>query len=50
VTTEVVSKRESKSRPDAGLVTFHHRMFNQRNQLVAECQRQAFMRKRPKEA
>ncbi len=50
VSTEVVSKRESKSRPDAGLVVFHHRMFNQRNQLVAECQRQAFMRKQPKGA
>ena len=47
VTTKVVSKRESKSRPDAGLVVFHHRMFNQRDELVAECQRQAFMRKRP---
>ena len=45
-----VAKRESKSRADAGLVEFHHRMFNQRNELVAECRRQAFMRKRPKEA
>ncbi len=50
VTTEVVSKRESKSRPDAGLVEFHHRAFNQREDLVAECRRQAFMLKRPKEA
>jgi acyl dehydratase len=50
VATEVVTKRESKSRPDAGLVTFHHRMFNQRGELVAECQRQAFMRKTPGEA
>jgi acyl dehydratase len=47
VTTEVMSKRESKSRPDAGLVEFHHRAYNQRNELVAECRRQAFMRKRP---
>ena len=47
VTTEVVSKRESKSRPDAGLVEFHHCAFNQRAELVAECRRQAFMRKRP---
>jgi acyl dehydratase len=47
VTTEVVSKRESKSRPDAGLVEFHHRAYNQRAELVAECRRQAFMRKRP---
>jgi acyl dehydratase len=50
VTTEVVSMRESRSRPTAGLVEFHHRMFNQNGELVAECVRQAFMRKRPAEA
>lgn len=47
-TTEIVSKRESKSRPDAGIVEFHHRAFNQRNELVAECLRQGLMRKKPK--
>ena len=46
VTTEVLSKRESKSRPDAGIVDFHHRTYNQDDKLVAECKRQAFMRKR----
>src|SRR5437867_2758743 len=46
-TTEIVNKRESKSRLDAGIVEFHHRAFNQDNALVAECRRQAFMRKRP---
>jgi acyl dehydratase len=46
VTTEVLSKRESKSRPNAGIVEFHHRAYNQDNKLVAECRRQAFMRKR----
>ena len=45
VTTEVRSKRESRSRPDAGLVEFHHKAFNQRDELVAECRRTAFMRK-----
>jgi acyl dehydratase len=45
--TEVVAKRESKSRPDAGIVEFRHRAFNQEGTLVAECTRQAFMRKRP---
>jgi acyl dehydratase len=45
-TTEVISKRESKSRPDAGLVEFHHKAFKQDGTLVAECHRQAFMRKR----
>ncbi len=46
--TEIVSKRESKSRPDAGIVEFLHKAFNQRDELVAECRRQAMMRKRPK--
>jgi acyl dehydratase len=45
-TTEVVAKRESKSRPDAGIVDFVHRAFNQEGKLVAECRRQAFMFKR----
>jgi len=47
VTTEVVSKRESKSRPDAGIVEFDHRAYKQDGTLVAQCLRQAFMRKRP---
>jgi acyl dehydratase len=46
-TTEVVAVRESKSRPDAGLVDFLHRAFKQDGKLVAECRRTAFMRKRP---
>jgi acyl dehydratase len=49
VKTEVVSKRESRSRPDAGIVEFHHRAYNQHGDLVAECRRQAFMRKKPKD-
>ena len=47
--TEIVSKRESKSRPDAGIVDMMHRGYNQEGVLVAECLRQAFMRKRPAE-
>ncbi len=47
VTTEIAAKRESKSRPDAGIVEFIHRAYNQNDVLVAECRRQAFMRKRP---
>jgi acyl dehydratase len=45
--TEIVGKRESKSRPDAGILEFHHRAFNQDGKLVAECRRQAFMKRRP---
>ena len=36
-----------KSRPDAGIVDFIHRAYKQDGTLVAECRRQAFMRKRP---
>ena len=46
--TEVVAKRESKSRPGTGIVDFMHRAYNQRGELVAECRRQAFMNGRPK--
>ena len=46
--TEVLSKRESKSRPGAGIVEFHHKTFKQDGTLVAECVRQVFMRMRPK--
>jgi acyl dehydratase len=47
-TTEIVGKRESKSRPDAGILEFHHRAYKQDGTLVAECRRQAFMRKQPR--
>ncbi len=45
-TTDVVAKRESKSRPDAGIVEFEHKAFNQHDILVAICRRQAFMRRK----
>lgn len=45
--TRVVSKRESRSRADAGLVEFEHECLNQRGEIVATCRRMAFMRKLP---
>lgn len=48
VQTVVVSKRDSRSRPEAGLVEFEHKAFNQDDVEVAVCRRQAFMRRRPK--
>ena len=45
--TLIISKRESKSRPAAGILEFHHRAYNQDGKLVAECLRNAFMNKRP---
>ena len=44
--TECVSVRESKSRPNAGIVTWAHRSFNQRGQLVCECTRTALLSKK----
>src|SRR3954470_17483063 len=46
VSTEVAAKRESRSRPNAGIVDFIHRAYKQDGTLVAECRRQAFMKKR----
>src|SRR5437868_15064481 len=45
--TEVVELRDSKSRPDAGLVTFRHRMFNQRDEEVCSFLRTALLKRRP---
>jgi acyl dehydratase len=45
--TVVLSKRDSRSRPDAGIVEFEHTATNQRGEAVAICRRSAFMRKRP---
>jgi acyl dehydratase len=47
VETEIAAKRESRSRPTAGIVDFVHRAYKQDGTLVAECRRQALMHKRP---
>src|SRR5262249_1289263 len=44
--TEIVDKRESKSRPQWGIVTFEHRAKNQHGDLVMRARRNAMMRKR----
>jgi acyl dehydratase len=45
--TECIAVRESKSRPNAGIVTWAHRSYNQRDELVCECTRTALLLKRP---
>ena len=45
--TECLAVRESQSRPNAGIVTWAHRSFNQRGDLVCECTRSALLLKRP---
>ena len=44
--TEVVEKRESKSRPQWGIVMFEHRAKNQHGEIVMRCRRAAMMRRR----
>ena len=45
--SECIEVRESKSRPNAGIVTWEHRSFNQRGELVCECTRSALLLKKP---
>jgi len=47
--TTVLEKRESRSRPQNGIVVFEHRGFNQHNELVMSCRRVALMLRRPTE-
>lgn len=48
IESEVLELRESKSRPENGIVIFAHRAFNQRGELVAHCKRSALMLRKPK--
>ncbi|MEO0462997.1 MAG: MaoC family dehydratase [Pseudomonadota bacterium] len=43
--TEVKELRASKSRPEAGIVTFTHELFNQRDEIVCRCQRSALLQR-----
>ena len=45
--SEVVELRESKSRPNAGIVTWAHRAINQRGETVCTMKRTALIEKRP---
>ena len=43
--TEVIALKESKSRPNAGIITFLHRCLNQRDEVVCQCERAALIKK-----
>jgi acyl dehydratase len=45
-TTKVISLRDSKSRPKAGIVEFEHRALNQNDEIVATCRRMALMHRK----
>jgi acyl dehydratase len=45
--SEVAEVRESRSRPNNGIVIFIHRAYNQHDVLVAICKRSALMLRKP---
>ena len=46
-TSEVTAVKESRSRPNAGVVTWTHELVNQRDEVVCRCSRSALMRRAP---
>jgi acyl dehydratase len=44
--TEIISKRESASRPSFGIVEFEHRARNQRDEVVVTCRRAGLITRR----
>ena len=47
IQTEVLELRDSRSRPDNGIIIFEHRAFNQKDELVGVCKRSALMLRKP---
>ncbi len=45
--TEVAELKPSRSRPNAGIVTFMHRLINQRDEIVCQCLRSALLLRAP---
>ena len=47
VSTRIAERRESKTKPDRGIVWFQHTGMNQRDELVCDCLRKGMMLKKP---
>jgi acyl dehydratase len=47
VVSQVIDLRDSKSRPNAGIVTFLHQAYNQHGDLVATCKRSGLQSRKP---
>ena len=45
--TEIMELRESKSRPNCGIVTFKHELTNQRGEIALSCLRTVLAKKKP---
>lgn len=41
--TEIAELKPSRSRPNAGIVTFMHQLINQRDEIVCQCLRSALL-------
>ena len=50
VSSTVVDRRESRTKPDRGIVTFEHVGTNQHGDVVCSCQRGAMMMRQPASA
>ena len=46
VSSKVIAKRESRTKPDRGIVTFEHQGVNQRDEIVCLCERGAMMQRK----
>ncbi|MCG2839527.1 MaoC family dehydratase [Sandaracinobacter sp. RS1-74] len=44
--TDVAQLTDSRSRPSAGIVTFEHRLLNQRDEIVCRCLRSALLHRK----
>jgi len=44
--SEIKELRASKSRPEAGVVTFIHELINQRDEVVCRCERSALLKRK----
>jgi acyl dehydratase len=45
--SKVIDLKDSRSRPNAGIVTFEHSMLNQRGEVVCQCTRTALIFRKP---
>ena len=45
--TEIAELKPSRSRPNAGIVTFMHQLINQRDEIVCQCLRSALQLRTP---
>lgn len=45
--TEILEMKESKSRPNAGILVFGHELTNQRGETVLTCTRTVMLKKKP---